>query len=248
MRSFTDLSLFDNPFIIAHRGSSVRETENTPAAFEAAIEDKADAVELDVRRTADNVLVVHHDPAVTGTTKTIADMTVDEVRDAGRAAGVDVPTLAEVVALCRGRIALDVESKEAGYEAEVAAVLTAHFDPEHILFTSFHDTSVRRLKELVPDARAGLLLGAPPPRTVGQRMSEAFPAARVRRSRCDVVLPIWHLMRLGVIPRLRRQKMPVIVWTVDEPRIARQAIRRGALGIITNDPLTIRDHLGSTSQ
>ena len=54
------------PLVIAHRGASRDAPANTPAAFEAAIAVGADAVELDVRRTADGVLVVHHNASRRG--------------------------------------------------------------------------------------------------------------------------------------------------------------------------------------
>src|ERR1700694_5554003 len=54
------------PLVIAHRGASSDAPENTPAAFEAAIALGVDAVELDVRRTSDGVLVVHHNASRRG--------------------------------------------------------------------------------------------------------------------------------------------------------------------------------------
>src|SRR5450759_1398239 len=59
------------PLVIAHRGASRDAPENTPAAFEAAIALGADAVELDVRRTADGVLVVHHNASRRGVPLTL---------------------------------------------------------------------------------------------------------------------------------------------------------------------------------
>jgi glycerophosphoryl diester phosphodiesterase len=76
--------------VIAHRGASWDEPENTLPAFERAIADRADYVELDVRADAAGRLVVTHDPP-----------------RAGRA----YPTLEEVLDLCRGRIPVMAELK-----------------------------------------------------------------------------------------------------------------------------------------
>src|SRR5579862_7815521 len=54
------------PLVLAHRGASAVAAENTVAAFAKARELGADGVELDVRRSADGVLVVHHDAALHG--------------------------------------------------------------------------------------------------------------------------------------------------------------------------------------
>src|SRR4051794_36499575 len=95
--------------VLGHRGASAARPENTLAAFATALADGADGVELDVRRTLDGVLVVHHDP-------------IGRVTYAELCAGVPEdrrpPRLEEVVTLVAGRGLLDVELKEAGYEEQ----------------------------------------------------------------------------------------------------------------------------------
>ena len=85
------------PLVLGHRGASAAVPENTLAAFARAREMGADGVELDVRRTLDDVLVVHHDPYVEGAgvirSVTFADL---------RAARPDLPTLDDALDACRG--------------------------------------------------------------------------------------------------------------------------------------------------
>ena len=69
------------PMVVAHRGASVEQPENTIAAFEAAVDAGADAVEFDVRMTADGHAVVMHDPDVSRTTVgtgVVSEMTLEE--------------------------------------------------------------------------------------------------------------------------------------------------------------------------
>src|ERR1700692_4296731 len=101
------------PLVIAHRGASRDAPANTPAAFEAAIAVGADAVELDVRRTADVVLVVHHNASRRGVPLTLLTYSA-----LVRLSRNEPPRLDTVLDLCAGRIALDIEVKEPGYEAE----------------------------------------------------------------------------------------------------------------------------------
>src|SRR3984957_19558172 len=101
------------PLVIAHRGASREAPQNTPAAFEAAIAMGADAVELDVRRTSDGVLVVHHNASRRGVP--VALMTHAALIRRSRN---EPPTLETVLDLCAGRVAVDVEIKEPGFEAE----------------------------------------------------------------------------------------------------------------------------------
>ena len=75
--------IFFETQITAHRGSSKRAPENTIAAIEAAVEDMADFVELDVQMTKDGVAVLGHDATlkrVAGLNQTIASMTWEELQ------------------------------------------------------------------------------------------------------------------------------------------------------------------------
>src|SRR5690242_17262551 len=94
------------PTIIAHRGASREAPENTLAAFARALALGADGIELDVHRTADGGVVVHHDPAPrpgegTGgaATRPFLESTLSEVRQLRVAGREPVPTLQEVLEL-----------------------------------------------------------------------------------------------------------------------------------------------------
>ncbi len=87
------------PLVLGHRGAPKVAPENTIAAFARARELGADGVELDVRRSADAVLTLNHDPDLKGV-GAIAQLTLAELR-AGRP---DVATLAEAFAACRGLV------------------------------------------------------------------------------------------------------------------------------------------------
>src|SRR5579885_3092565 len=95
------------PLVLAHRGGRGPARENTVAAFRHGLAAGADGVELDVRRSADGVLVVHHDPDVAGTA-------VDQL--AAQVLPPWLPTLGAALAACTGAV-VDVEVK-----AEAAAV------------------------------------------------------------------------------------------------------------------------------
>ena len=151
--------------------------ENTIAAFEEAIEIRADAIEFDVRRTADGVLVVHHDVGVKCERRSIAKMTIGDVDEACARRGYHIPTLEETLKHCAGRMALDIELKEPGYEDDVVALATRYYDFSNIAFTSFHDSSILAIKSRYPNAVAGLLLGMKSP-PIASRAAARFPAKR----------------------------------------------------------------------
>lgn len=105
------------PLVIAHRGYSSRWTENTLAAYRAAIEIGADIVETDARLAADGVVVSSHDSSLarlTGIAVAIADHTSAELREMAAARDVALATLADALGtICPSRPALiDVKTQD----------------------------------------------------------------------------------------------------------------------------------------
>jgi glycerophosphoryl diester phosphodiesterase len=233
------------PLVIAHRGASAGRLDNSLEAFAAAIEAGADAIEFDVRRTRDGVLVAFHDPGVGG--DPVAALTRAEL--AART-GHAPPLLEEILDLARGRIGLDVELKEAGYVDRVLDALDGAADPDRVLVTSFLDAVVAEVKALRPAVASGLLLGRAHPRPlVRTRVSELYPVARARRCRADHVLPEVRLARLGALARGAAAGLAPYVWTVnDDASLRRLLADPRVAGVITDVPeraLALRDSPGA---
>jgi glycerophosphoryl diester phosphodiesterase len=229
------------PLVIAHRGASSDAPENTPAAFEAAIALGVDAVELDVRRTSDGVLVVHHNAARRGVP--IAMLTHAALVRLSRN---EPPTLEAVLDLCAGRVAVDVEIKEPGFEAEVIEQASRRFSREQLLYTSFEESVVSTVRRLDPDAHCGLLLGARRLRSRAQRY-EGLPFDLAERCGADVLVVHQWLAPLrqrsrrvpgtGLLAEARQRGFPMMVWTVNGPQRLRAYLADGRVaGIITDLP------------
>jgi glycerophosphoryl diester phosphodiesterase len=229
------------PLVIAHRGASRQAPENTLAAFAAAIDAGCDAVELDVRRTADGVLVAHHAAARRGTP--LGRLTYEQLKALTRH---QPPTLSQTVTLCEGRIGLDVELKEEGTEKPALALLAQRFPRSRLLITSFHETVIATVKRLDGTLPCGLLVA---PRHLvrrRQRPAEGHPLERAARCGADVLLP--HQLLVKRQPRQRaphgdilqsaaNSGMPVIVWTVNgSRRLARYIEDPRVAGVITDLP------------
>jgi glycerophosphoryl diester phosphodiesterase len=229
------------PLVIAHRGASSDAPENTPAAFEAAIALGVDAVELDVRRTSDGVLVVHHNASRRGVP--VAMLTHAALVRRSRN---EPPTLDTVLDLCAGRVAVDVEIKEPGFEAEVIERASGRFSCEQLLYTSFEESVVSAVRRLDPDAHCGLLLGARRLRSRTQRY-EALPFDLAERCGADVLVVHQWLAPLrrrtrrvpstGLLAEARQRGFPMMVWTVNGPQRLRAYLADGRVaGIITDLP------------
>jgi len=210
------------PLIGAHRGATASATENTMAAFQAAIALQADFIETDIRRTADGVLVLHHDPE-------IGPLSISTTPFAAlQTTAPTVTTLEDLLQLAKGKIGLDLELKEAGYEPQVATLLRAHqLDPETFIMTSFLESAVQAFKESYPEAKCGLLI---------EDLIEGSIEAHLRRCGADFVAAKDSLATPDFVRHLASHGFPVWVWTVnDSSRIAELLTMPGIEAIITDD-------------
>jgi glycerophosphoryl diester phosphodiesterase len=159
--------------IIAHRGSSVDRPENTLASTLRAIEAGATAVEVDVRTTRDGYLVLSHDATLDRTTDgtgRIGEKTLEEIRrlDAGswfdkRYAAERVPTLVEVLGVCRGKIDVLLDLKETGddYARRVVDVVKKHGEPSRTIVGVRSVMQSEQFRKLLPQARRIGLIATP---------------------------------------------------------------------------------------
>lgn len=202
------------PLVVAHRGASAGHVDNSLEAFQGAIDAGADMIEFDVRRTYDDALVAFHDSHVRR--RPVGDLTRAEL---GAMTGHTPPLLEEVLALARGRIALDVELKEAGYVDRVLDAVDRHGDarPQALIVTSFLDEVVAEVKQRAPAVRGGLLVGTdrPGPNPVRRRLSEIAPVARARQCGADSVGMHFLIASLGALERTHAAGLGAFVWTVN---------------------------------
>lgn len=250
----------DRPIVVAHRGASVEQPENTLAAFEAAIDAGADAVEFDVRLTRDGHAVVMHDPDVSRTTDghgLVSTLTLAEVRrlriavPAGGAAAV--PTMDEALGCLSGRAAADIELKNAwdepGYDPRGAPALEATLDgldgsgfAGPVLLSSFDEPTVLRSRSLRPDVPTGLLTGA----------ETDFAAALEAAAGGDHpwVLPfVGQVLEAGAdFPaEVHEAGLKLGAWIADDEEMARTLFSWGVDAVATNDPraiVPVRDAVG----
>jgi glycerophosphoryl diester phosphodiesterase len=218
--------------IVAHRGAPGLAKENTIESFGRAIALGADMIEFDVRRTKDNILIAHHDGTVQGSP--INELTFEALSRIAGNQGFDIPTVEEVLRFTRGKIKLDVELKEEGHEQEVVQLLSRYFKEDQFVITSFHDATLRTIKEDYPNVQVGLILGISRG-SVRTRISELFPAKRCQEAKADFMVPHWKLLRLGFLARAERNKKPLFVWTVNDEQMIWELLRDRRVDAIVTD-------------
>ena len=241
MLRFDKISNWPRTIIIAHRGAghagpSPSTHENTIEAFNTAITLGANAIELDLRRTRNGIIVVHHDAAIKGMKWPIGESPVETAKNAAEEKGYAVPTFQEMLEFCAGKIALDIELKETGYEDEVVEITKKYYDLANIAFTSFHDISIKRIKESTPQAITGLLLGDEPPAGIEKGINEVFPRKKIKACRPDFIAPNWRFLKWLGRGRKKYGGLPVISWTINDFTFAERLIQSGIAGIISDSP------------
>lgn len=210
--------------LIAHRGVHDVFTENTIDAFQRAIDLGFAAVELDVHATADGIVVVHHDESVV--TSRVALSIRGTYFDTLHEAAPLVPRLEDVLALLSGRARAYVEIKGTGIEHEVAHVL-AQTTCDVAVHSFDHDT-VRRMTELVPGIRAGILQTS--------RLVDSLHALRAANA---TDLWQWHeYVDRRLVEEVTTGGGRVIVWTANTPGEWRVFRDLGVAGLCTDVPVS----------
>jgi glycerophosphoryl diester phosphodiesterase len=208
--------------VVAHRGASAYEPENTLRAFRRAIEMGAEMSELDAHLSKDGHVIVMHNASVEATTNghgAIRDMTLAELKrlDAGK--GEQIPTLPEVIDLVKGKHGLYIELKGEGTPPVVTKILRDnHFvDRRQVIVGSFLAPLVKEMKEIAPEITTSLLVGP------------VFPAdqliAMTRAVNADYVHLCWErrhpqphtLLTPELLGALRAAGLGIVLWHEERP-------------------------------
>ncbi|GAA0501823.1 glycerophosphodiester phosphodiesterase family protein [Salinibacillus aidingensis] len=240
---------------VAHRGASGHAPENTMAAFEKALEMKADYIEIDVQMTKDGELIAIHDTTVDRTTDGtgfVGDFTLEEIQqlDAGswfseEFAGEQIPTFEEIVDTYRGKVGLLIELKSPGLypgiEEKVANVLMERNmhrpDNNKIIIQSFNHDSVQTSKQLLPNIPHGVLAGMSWADVTDEQLQEFAAYA-------DYFNPNRNFVDKNLVERVHQAGMDIYAYTVREQEHADQLFEAGVDGIITDFPEYVYDFPG----
>ena len=236
--------LFKTNTIVGHRGCKLVDQNNTVMAFLRAAEEGAEMVEMDIRRTRDGVLIVFHNPDVDGFR--IKGYLYEDLAKKANAVGLLLPTLEYVLEQLEGKIQLDVELKEGGYEREVVSMILRKFTPSEFVVTSFLDQVILSVKRQFPTVKTGLILGVSPInkefnwrgiRKISQRISEFFPWRRLSVCGADFIAVNWKNLFLGLLKSADKRNIPVFVWTVNKPKQLKKLLEsRLVSGIVSDRP------------
>ena len=238
------LESLPQPVIFAHRGASAHAPENTLAAFELALEEHADAIELDVKLSADGHVVVIHDMTVdrtTGAHGRVKDLSLTDLRALGAGSffsekfqNEKIPTLDEVFYAVGKRTFINVEltnyNSPRDHLVESVCTLVQKFGlQERVIFSSFFASNLSKARSILPEVPRGLLafnglLGA---------WARSFGFAF---GKYQALHPNLNDTTRQQIQRVHRLKRRVHVWTVNEVEDMHRLFHWGVDGIFTDHP------------
>ncbi len=214
--------------VIAHRGASRAAPENTVEAFRLARDLGADWVELDVRRTADGVAVVHHD-AHLADGRRIGTMHADELPGY-------VPSLAEALESCEGMgVHLEIKNlpDDPDYDREnlvadaVAGLIAAYLGPRRAVVSSYNVDAVAAVRAVDPSIPTALVCGIVQP---------AQAVARAAGHEMSAVHPFDSMCDKGFVDRAHQAGLAVNVWTINVAERMAELVAMGVDGLITDVP------------
>ena len=221
--------------VMAHRGASRAEQENTLAAFRRAGEMGAHAVELDVRRSSNGVLVVHHNPHLTDGRLVAAT--------AHAQLPTSVPTLGEALDACAGmwvNVEIKNDPEEPDFDAtesiadETLAHLLARNEDDRWLVSCFRMETVDRCRALAPQIKTAWLC-VEAPEGIGETLMKKGHLA---------LHPWVKVLTRETIDACHAAGVQVNTWTCDDPARMAELIEWGIDGICTNLPDVALEVLG----
>ena len=252
----------EGSLVVAHRGASAVEPENTIRAFESALRAGADVIELDVRLTSDGIPVVLHDADVAGTTDGtgwVHELTLSQVKalDAGGGSGSreEVATLAEALDLAAdlgGGVDLEIKNLpgEPAFDSPEESILTAALDvignsrfDGPLLVSSFNWLTIERSKQLAPGVPTGFLTIA--------AIDPHAALVYARHHGHEFVLPQTPALIEAGLPFVEEAHLAglrVGTWVADDEAVLDTLFSWGVDAVASNDPalaITVRDRVAA---
>jgi len=213
---------------IGHRSARAYVPENTLKSFKKALEIGVDAVELDVRKTKDNQLVVIHDADIKRTTNgegLVSAFTLMEIQGFDAGSGEKIPTLEEVLDFLDKKAKVFVELKESGIEEQVLAIVKEKGLEKNVIITSFIEEALKKVRELNGNVETGLIY-----------VNYKNPIKAALELKANYLLPLYRFTHTANVKKAHQNGLKVVVWTINKPEEVKEYAKKGVDGITSDNP------------
>lgn len=236
--------------IVAHRGGAKLAPENTIASFEKAIDLGVDMIEIDVRLSSDNEVIVMHDKTIDRTsdkTGEVKNLSLAEIKKADAGSWFDtsfknerIPTLGETLEATIGKTILLIEIKDGderypGLEKRIVESIKKYEALEWVVVQSFNKNSVLRIKELYPEVTTFYLAGKSFAGLYAGIESD-FKAGKKIRKQFDGIASHHGNLNATNVELLHRAGFKVFTYTVNDVKDMQHVKSLKVDGIITDAP------------
>jgi glycerophosphoryl diester phosphodiesterase len=241
------LENWPKPLVIGHRGASAHAPENTLAAFQLAIDHRADAIEFDVCLSSDDQVMVIHDGSVNRTTNgkgKVAHLSMSEMQklDAGinfseKYAGEKIPTLINVFEKFGNQILMNVELKNYstpfdGLVKKVVELVRYYKLEDRVLFSSFISNNLNISRKLIPEVPCGLLANS--------GWLGYYQRHYGWKKKYQALHPYITEVDKNLVDNLHLTGKRIHVWTVNKENDLKHMLDLKVDGVFTDDPGMLR--------
>lgn len=212
--------------MIGHRGAKAYELENTIDSFRKAIELGVNAIELDVRKTKDDHLIISHDDTlkrVFGVDLRIDESDLKYLKDITKN---KIVTLSEALRFINKKVSrILVEIKEIGYEKRIVEEIKREGLLENVILISFHEDGISNVKKINPHIETGLIYAR-----------HKNPIDTALKLKASYLVALYRFIHTKDVEKAHKNNLKVIVWTINTVEEAAQYIKKGVDGIATDRP------------
>ncbi len=213
---------------IGHRGARAYEPENTLRSFKKALELGVNAVEVDVRKTKDNEIVVIHDPEVERTTNgkgLVADLTLKDIKNLVTEKGEKIPTLEEALEFLDKKVKILIELKESGFEEKLLKSIREKELQKNVIIVSFVEDALKKIRALDKEVETGLIY-----------VKHKNPISAALELKANYLLSLYRFTHTANVQKAHENGLKVIVWTVNKPEEVAEYLKKGVDGIASDRP------------
>ncbi|MHA1752825.1 MAG: glycerophosphodiester phosphodiesterase [Candidatus Helarchaeota archaeon] len=225
----------DEFIIIAHRGASGYELENSYAAFEKAIKLKADMIETDIHETYDGYLILMHDGKIDRTTfgsGKIKKLTIQQIKNVKMKNNDPIPVLDDVLKKYNKKIGFNLEIKSKNIETKISDIIVKYELIDSILISCFSYKTLKKLRLINPRLRLALLTFLPTNLLPFKSFLKHLKSIKI-----DAVNPFYKFISKKYVKKLHENDIKIYPWTVNNKETILKLKNQVEVdGIITNFP------------
>lgn len=211
---------------VGHRGAKAYEIENTLESFKKAIELGANAIELDVRLSGDGKIIISHDDNLKKVFGTEVSVNTASLKELKELTGNKILSLEEALQFIDGKVEkILIELKEIGHEKKVLEIIKKENMLGKVIVVSFHENALSNVRELNKKIETGLIY---------TKFKDPIEAALKLGAR--YLIPLYRFVHSKDVEKAHKNKLKVVVWTINTKDEAKEYIAKGVDGIASDKP------------